>query len=510
MQSAEEFLLNKSKFQLGFLPTEQPHPETKDLSEWARHDLDKGINQLHGVDRAALNKIAGVVEHSLEIGAAVSETLKSGGRVFLCGCGATGRLALSLEYLWRKKHPKSEQVLSFMAGGDVALVHSLEGFEDFPDRGARQMLELGFSQNDLLIASSEGGETPFVIGAVEEAAKLSKFKPFFLYCNPTALLREKIERSRAVIDNPKVRAREVFVGPMALSGSTRMQASTALMLIIGVGLLNIEDGSQKLLQWIDYYSHVDLSFLKPFIVKESEIYSEGHKTIYQADEFAITVMTDTTERAPTFNLAAFDNQQISQSESSLSYLMIFGAYDMETAWRLLLARSPRPLNWPDVSIKATPQYQGGFDFSQRALGFRKKLLPQAQHYVFEIAKLFNEMVWRFASMERRLLFYGKEELFHHLTLKMMLNVHSTLIMGRLGRFEGNFMTWVYPSNGKLVDRAARYSTLLLERQGARNVDYDQIVRLQFELKQTLKSTDSIVIKTAERYLENNPAKTARA
>ena len=41
-------------------------------------------------------------------------------------------------------------------------------------------------------------------------------------------------------------------------------------------------------------------------------------------------------------------------------------------------------------------------------------------------------------------------------LKMLLNQHSTLVMGRLGRYESNIMTWVSPNNGKLVDRAARY------------------------------------------------------
>jgi len=47
-----------------------------------------------------------------------------------------------------------------MAGGDVALIHSIEKFEDFPDFGERQLRELGFKQGDLLISCSEGGE-PF-------------------------------------------------------------------------------------------------------------------------------------------------------------------------------------------------------------------------------------------------------------------------------------------------------------------------------------------------------------
>ena len=32
----------------------------------------------------------------------VNDTLESGGRIFICGCGATGRLAIVLETLWRQ------------------------------------------------------------------------------------------------------------------------------------------------------------------------------------------------------------------------------------------------------------------------------------------------------------------------------------------------------------------------------------------------------------------------
>src|SRR5581483_11789624 len=86
-------------------------------------------------------------------------------------------------------------VVGFMAGGDLALVHSIENFEDHPEYGARQLMELGFGENDLLISSTEGGETPFVIGATERAAEASRRSPWFLYCNPDSALAE-VERSR--------------------------------------------------------------------------------------------------------------------------------------------------------------------------------------------------------------------------------------------------------------------------------------------------------------------------
>ena len=48
-------------------------------------------------------------------------------------------------------------------------------------------------------------------------------------------------------------------------------------------------------------------------------------------------------------------------------------------------------------------------------------------------------------------------------------------MGRLGRYENNLMTWVSPTNCKLVDRATRYITHLLECAGRTEQRYEDIV-----------------------------------
>ena len=112
--------------------------------------------------------------------------------------------------------------------------------EDYPflslRYGERQLIEMGFGKKDLLLASTEGGETAFVIGACNLAAVLSERPPYFLYCNPDSLLTP-IQRSREVLENPKIFKVNLTTGPQGISGSTRMQASTVLMLAIGVGLL---------------------------------------------------------------------------------------------------------------------------------------------------------------------------------------------------------------------------------------------------------------------------------
>jgi len=86
----------------------------------------------------------------------------------------------------------------------------------------------------------------------------------------------------------------------------------------------------------------------------------------------------------------------------------------------------------------------------------------------------------------------------NLCLKVLLNAHSTLMMGRLGRYEGNLMTWVKPSNNKLIDRAIRYVRELHYRQCGRRPDYSVVARALFEAQASLRPTEPIVLKTLER------------
>ena len=59
---------------------------------------------------------------------------------------------------------------------------------------------------------------------------------FFVYNNPTDLLCEHVERSRDVLEDPRITNIDLFTGPMAIAGSTRMQATTAELLVVGSAL----------------------------------------------------------------------------------------------------------------------------------------------------------------------------------------------------------------------------------------------------------------------------------
>jgi N-acetylmuramic acid 6-phosphate etherase len=77
---------------------------------------------------------------------------------------------------------------------------------------------------------------------------------------------------------------------------------------------------------------------------------------------------------------------------------------------------------------------------------------------------------------------------------MILNTHSTLIMGRLGRYEGNVMTYVRASNNKLIDRAIRYIELILQTKKI-SLTYSELAYALFEMIEKTPPDHSIVLAT---------------
>jgi N-acetylmuramic acid 6-phosphate etherase len=514
----QEFLREASQFQLGELVTESSHPRTKTLSDLSLADLPAAIRLLQSVEIEAVKSLLPMVPDLEDLSKDIRETLGSGGRVFFCGCGATGRLSLSLETLWRESiathepaSPLRDQVVSLIAGGDYALVRSIEKFEDFPEYGVRQLNDLGFSENDLLVSTTEGGETPFVIGATEEAARVSRRQPYFMFCNPPELLAKTAERSRRVLENSRIRCVSFATGPMALAGSTRLQASTVLMLAAGSALFANLPGAKakvdvrkRIETFLGLLHSGDFTPLAPLIEAESATYEAGHHCQHVTSRYGITVLTDTTERSPTFSLLPFENEFDSETHHSWTYLTVPGAKDAPGSWKKILGRSPRALDWDGFKDFYGQNRLHGFDFSpssfarrQSELG-RERLKPLTVDRASEADGAF--IVFEFEG--RRVLFPSPDDLLcEHLLLKCLLNVSSTLVMGRMGRFQGNLMLYVRPTNKKLVDRSVRYVRLLLADAGFPEVSYESVCRELFEQIHCLPPDESVVLRTFEKTRE---------
>ncbi|MDA9793120.1 SIS domain-containing protein [Bacteriovoracaceae bacterium] len=508
IKDINEYLNICSKFKLGKLTTESFHPLTSSLSAQAHDDLPLAFNILKEVDIQALQVVTSALADIKKLKLKVKDTINNGHRVFLCGCGATGRLSIVLESLFRQTYSEFDfknNIVSFMAGGDLALIKSIESFEDETSYGVRQLEELGFKSGDLLIASTEGGETSFVIGAAQMASLVSPGNSVFVYCNPDSELLF-IERSRAVLENEDIVKLPLACGPMALSGSTRMQATTVMMMSIGLALLNYEKPDSFLERehsnFMKFLNQFDYSLMAAITEKEADLYLKDQFITYQTDSnIGLSILTDTTERSPTFSLDPFECFD-TDHHMSLCYLSLKDVYDSEEAWRRILKRAPRCLEWKDINGVASFEKLLGFDISENAIKLRKRKKHQhifsVEHHTHPGSE---ELVFDLEGDVFVLDVNGFSLLNTHLILKMLLNAHSTLVMGRMERYVDNVMTWVKPSNLKLIDRSVRYVIKLLQNRNI-HAEYEVVANMLFKNIEhvTVVQGRPIVLRTLEDFL----------
>jgi N-acetylmuramic acid 6-phosphate etherase len=153
----------------------------------------------------------------------VAATISKGGRVFFAGAGSSGRIGVAeaVEIPPTFGLPP-EVVQGVMAGGRDAVVSSFEVSEDDEPAGVRMLEERGFDGDDLLVALSASGRTPYALGALKKAKDLGA-RTVSLTCNPEAPIN-------SLADIPIV----VNVGPEVVAGSTRMKAGTAQKLVLNM------------------------------------------------------------------------------------------------------------------------------------------------------------------------------------------------------------------------------------------------------------------------------------
>ena len=572
VSAAESFLRDASQFRLGSLLTESSHPRSATLSDVARQDAAAGLGALFDVDRdvlAAYDRWSSGPQPA-ELCSAVVDAVRGGGRVFFTGCGATGRLSIQLASIWRAfwqarrergaVHPDPEalehRAFSVMAGGDYALIKAVEGFEDLTAFGRRQIGDLGVRAGDVTFAITEGGETSFVIGTAWQSLEAGA-RVYFVYNNPDEILRSTVVRSREVIDEPRIRKVNLTTGPMALTGSTRMQATSIQLLVM---LTVLEMALRELLTIAEAPEpgisrasdvpgdvrthlaalHAELASgpvraaLARAVLAEERIYRAGQRTSYFADALAVDVLTDTTERSPTFCTPSFRKWDDESASESWAFLFT-PATTTEDAWARLLRRPPQTIEWTDEDVLSL--LNGDRDAAGRQaavmheIGLRELLrfrigldglphrpfragdgatavvtasdLPLLQpggafarelgHASAEGASVSVIAVARPAALAQldaaaalavpgairvTLAVPDAPFLLDPLTrvgVKLLLNALSTCTMVRLGRALGNRMIWVVQTNLKLIDRSIRYVRDLA------GVSYEDACRTLFDV-----------------------------
>jgi N-acetylmuramic acid 6-phosphate etherase len=344
-----------------------------------------------------------------------------------------------------------------------------------------------------------------------------------------------------VIEHPDIKSFSVLSGPMAVAGSTRLQASTVLMLAIGSALFaqfarqDSECGGHSPDQvggifddFLNMLAATNFSALAPLVERESKVYARGGHCVHRAEEFAITVLTDTTERTPTFSLIPFENDFDPAAELSWTYLSVPHCLSAQEAWLKILGRAPRALAWPRFTAAYGISIVNGFNFSLDAETRREQASGPNGLFHFdiensahglrlaldgEIALLPNaETFLRSDGLASSDVRYSPfhTSLLNSLIIKCALNFTSTLVMGRLGRFQSNLMLFVRSTNNKLIDRSIRYVKILLSEEGFVNFTYDEIATALFELMETVPADQSIVIAVCDHLrAKHAPQRSAR-
>ena len=133
---------------------------------------------------------------------------------------------------------------------------------------------------------------------------------------------------------------------------------------------------------------------------------------YRVKNYGITVLTDTTERAPTFSLVPFDQLNEQRAQYSLCYVSLEEAADPATAWTQLLNRQPRSLEWPEVDARTTSDYLYQFDFSIHALERRRSWIPDKTHHEFRIGRSGDGIGLRLGGQTHEVATNGLPELFN--------------------------------------------------------------------------------------------------
>ncbi len=567
-----EFLKISDQFQLGVLTTESSHPVTANLSETAKKDVSAGLQLLFEADRDVLKTYEAFVKsgRAAQIQKTISTAVRNGGKLFFTGCGSTGRLSIQLVSIWRDfwqkqrarnlvSSPSAEDLekraFAVMAGGDFALIKSVEGFEDFTAFGKQQIGDLGVGSKDVVFAITEGGETSFVIGTAWKGLEAGA-KVYFVYNNPDDILCKHVQRSREVIQEPRIEKINLTTGPMSITGSTRMQATTiqiCVMLTVlemairelmselepkGKGALNPASVPTEFLRHLGtmhstLLSPALLKSLGQLVAMEEQTYRSKHKNNYFADAFGIDLLTDTTERSPTYCTPPFRKFDDTTATESWAFLYVPHP-ETPKAWEHIIKRRPICVEWTEqkvrelvsedkvgrtyetvkkISYNELMRFKVGLDgLSCRPLrqddsavgllgesdkqsllspnGFHRTQLEQARKagarrgLIYFGNQASQEEVSGFVKNwdpEALLVLAATPEtdfLLDGVTragVKMLLNALSTCTMVRLGRVMGNYMIWVVPSNLKLIDRATRYIQRLTD------LDYQAANRLLFEV-----------------------------
>ncbi len=202
------------------LDTEKPNKASQKIDSRSTRDILTIINQQ---DKTIAEKIADVIP---QIGEAVDfavSTIQNQRKVYYVGAGTSGRLGvLDAAELPPTFSAPRDWFQGIIAGGEDALIRSIEGAEDQPDVAVSDLKRHGVQAGDFIIGIASSGATPFVVSSLKYGMSVGA-KTAYIICNPKPLIPVDVD---VLIP--------VAVGSEIITGSTRMKSGTATKMVLNM------------------------------------------------------------------------------------------------------------------------------------------------------------------------------------------------------------------------------------------------------------------------------------
>ncbi|AUT43096.1 N-acetylmuramic acid 6-phosphate etherase [Aeromonas caviae] len=205
---------------LSSMITETRNPASVEIDQLSTLEMLRVINQEDQQVALAVGQLLPEIARAVD---AIAAAFGKGGRLVYIGAGTSGRLGI----LDASECPptygvSAEQVIGLIAGGHKAILQAVENAEDDAELGARDLKNIQFCANDVLVGIAASGRTPYVLGAMAHASAVGA-TVCSISCNPGSPLARAADISMVAV-----------VGPEIVTGSSRMKAGTAQKLILNM------------------------------------------------------------------------------------------------------------------------------------------------------------------------------------------------------------------------------------------------------------------------------------
>jgi len=202
------------------LPTEQVRPGLHDLDTRRAAEIVELMLAAEAAVPAALHAAAPQLAAAIDLAV---DRMADGGRLIYVGAGTPGRLAaLDAAECGPTFGVGPDRVTAVLAGGQGAAATSVEGAEDDDAAGRADLAAQRITPDDVVVGISASGRTPYVLGALAEAAEANA-------------------ATVAIVNNPGTPlaaaadiAIEMLTGSEVIAGSTRLTAGTAQKIALNV------------------------------------------------------------------------------------------------------------------------------------------------------------------------------------------------------------------------------------------------------------------------------------